>query len=277
MSRKMSAIENLRKQLRKTTKPVEHTKPLHLEKPIKRGVEFKPKLKSPEMEKKANFDDAFAHLLCPITHSLPVFPVLAEDGHIYEKEAIAKWLKHNNRSPLTNKRMGKSLRANQSVAHLIRSIVMCGEVSDEIASAWTEKIASENEKKKQEDEIKTKFNKTKRLAQNGDSDAMYQLAEMYTNNYCDNLNAFDWYLKSHTAGNTNATEALKSLAKTYVNSRSIWEAHIATNLKAISPSESYHINELNKAFDKNTDTLHEDERLRHFVTHIFKTESNDEH
>jgi hypothetical protein len=229
------------------------------------------------MEKKANFDDAFAHLLCPITHALPVFPVLAEDGHIYEKEAIAKWLKDNNRSPLTNKRMGKSLRANRSVEHLMRSIVLSGEISDDIASAWKEKIASENRKKKQEDEIKTKFNKAKQLAQNGDSEAMYQLAEMYTNNYCDSLNAFDWYLKSHTAGNTKATEALKSFNKAYVNSRKTWEAHVAKKLKAISSRESYHINQINKAFDTNTDTLHDDERIRQFIIHIFKTESDDEH
>jgi hypothetical protein len=172
--------------------------------------------------------------------------------------------------------MGKSLRANRSVAKM-RSIVLSGEVSDEIASAWKEKIASENEKKKQEDEIKTRFTMAQRLAQKGDSDAMYELAVIYHYNYYDKLNAFDWYLKSHTAGNTKATEALKSLANAYVNSKSTWEAHVAKNLKAISSRESYHINEINKAFDKNTDTLHDDERIRQFVTHIFKTESDDEH
>ena len=87
--------------------------------------------------------------------------------------------------------MGKSLRANRSVAKM-RSIVLSGEVSDEIASAWKEKIASENEKKKQEDEIKTRFTMAQRLAQKGDSDAMYELAVIYHYNYYDKLNAFDW-------------------------------------------------------------------------------------
>ena len=30
--------------------------------------------------------------VCPILQGLPVVPVIAEDGHIYEKEAIEKWL-----------------------------------------------------------------------------------------------------------------------------------------------------------------------------------------
>jgi hypothetical protein len=39
---------------------------------------------------------------CPITHQLMVDPVLASDGHTYEREAINKWLEKNNTSPMNN-------------------------------------------------------------------------------------------------------------------------------------------------------------------------------
>ena len=41
-------------------------------------------------------------LCCPISHDLMVDPVLINDGHTYEKENIIRWLKTNNKSPLTN-------------------------------------------------------------------------------------------------------------------------------------------------------------------------------
>ena len=37
-------------------------------------------------------DDAFAALVCPITKNLPINPVTAEDGKVYERKAIAEWL-----------------------------------------------------------------------------------------------------------------------------------------------------------------------------------------
>ena len=58
---------------------------------------------------KSAVDEAVAELLCPITHSLPVDPVTAEDGNIYERSAIEEWLKGQQRSPLTNVAMGAKL------------------------------------------------------------------------------------------------------------------------------------------------------------------------
>ena len=31
-------------------------------------------------------------LLCPITQQLPVYPVTAEDGRVYERDAIEEWI-----------------------------------------------------------------------------------------------------------------------------------------------------------------------------------------
>ena len=37
---------------------------------------------------------ALRALQCPITHALPLVPVRAEDGHVYERQNIAEWLEH---------------------------------------------------------------------------------------------------------------------------------------------------------------------------------------
>ena len=37
-------------------------------------------------------DDSFSEFLCPITHELPLDPVTATDGHVYERSAIEQWL-----------------------------------------------------------------------------------------------------------------------------------------------------------------------------------------
>jgi serine/threonine protein kinase len=44
-------------------------------------------------------------LLCPITLELFHDPVLAEDGHTYERQAIVQWIEKNRRSPLTNQEL----------------------------------------------------------------------------------------------------------------------------------------------------------------------------
>lgn len=41
-------------------------------------------------------------LLCPITLALFRNPVLAQDGHTYEREAIVEWIKKDGRSPISN-------------------------------------------------------------------------------------------------------------------------------------------------------------------------------
>ena len=39
--------------------------------------------------------------LCSITGEVFIDPVIAEDGHTYERTAIIDWLKKNSISPLT--------------------------------------------------------------------------------------------------------------------------------------------------------------------------------
>ena len=60
--------------------------------------------------------DAF---VCPITSEVMDWPVVAEDGHSYERAAIAEWLARNARSPLTNAPMGHGLVPNVTLRKAI--------------------------------------------------------------------------------------------------------------------------------------------------------------
>jgi len=41
------------------------------------------------------------NLICPITHKIFQDPVLAGDGHVYERAAIVEWIQANGTSPIT--------------------------------------------------------------------------------------------------------------------------------------------------------------------------------
>ncbi|KAH8061407.1 hypothetical protein JL722_4024 [Aureococcus anophagefferens] len=77
-----------------------------------------------------------SNLQCPITQSLPVRPALAEDGHVYERSAIEKWLQTKSTSPLTGREMGKTLMDSTSTRTLIQSAIENGGVADDAAATW---------------------------------------------------------------------------------------------------------------------------------------------
>ena len=73
---------------------------------------------------------------CPISQALVVDPVMAEDGAIYERDQITKWLSSNNRSPVTNAAMGTRLVAAQNTRSLVESLLESENVDDDAAAAW---------------------------------------------------------------------------------------------------------------------------------------------
>ena len=50
-------------------------------------------------------DQMTAKFRCPITSSIFNQPVVANDGYIYEEEALIKWLKNNVLSPITRQKI----------------------------------------------------------------------------------------------------------------------------------------------------------------------------
>jgi hypothetical protein len=57
---------------------------------------------------------------CPITMELMKDPVMASDGHVYERSAIEEWFRHRNTSPLTNLRIADKKLIS---CHAIRSAI----------------------------------------------------------------------------------------------------------------------------------------------------------
>lgn len=61
--------------------------------------------------------------ICPITYALMREPTVASDGHTYEKGAIEKWLKSNQKSPRTGEPMDVVLIPNLNLKKLITDIL----------------------------------------------------------------------------------------------------------------------------------------------------------
>ena len=53
--------------------------------------------------------------MCPITHERFLDPVIAADGHTYEREAIESWLKEHSNSPVTRMPMDSRLVVNNNM------------------------------------------------------------------------------------------------------------------------------------------------------------------
>ena len=124
---------------------------------------------SPQEKKmRASINDAAADLLCPISQELPVDPVIAEDGQIYERGAIVEWLSRNATSPITRAPMGAKLLPAVPVRNTIGSLIKSGAIEGELAEAWTKKLELAKEVK----EIRAK-------AEGGDGGAMYNIGIYY--------------------------------------------------------------------------------------------------
>ena len=150
---------------------------------------------------KSATEEAFAELVCPITFSLPVDPVTAEDGNVYERSAIEEWLKKQRKSPVTNLAMGTKLLPALRVKNMIRAMVASGALTGDKVDAWKLKL--------EEEEVVAEM---RRKAEAGEGWAMSALGVWYTHGKKglaeDVAKAFEWFKKSHEAGNASGTGAL---------------------------------------------------------------------
>jgi TPR repeat protein len=147
-------------------------------------------------------DEACSEFICPITFALPLDPVTAEDGKVYERGAICEWLAKHRRSPSTNEPMGTKLLPALQVKNMIRTMVKSGAVTGDKTDAWKEKL-------KREEEVES----TRRKAEAGDGWAQHRMGR-----WCftgqndlvpkDHAQAFTWYQKSHDAGWISGTRSL---------------------------------------------------------------------
>ena len=121
---------------------------------------------SPEKKHKVALNAIAEELICPITQELPVEPVLAEDGRIYEKKDLLQWFGTDReaKSPTTGDIIGTTLKPAPQVRNTIEALVKSGAIEGEIAEAWTKKLADE-----------TRVKEMRAKAEGGDEEAMYWL------------------------------------------------------------------------------------------------------
>ena len=148
-----------------------------------------------EKKQKVALTTIAKEFVCPITQELPIQPVTAEDGKIYEETAIRKWFAaklENNESPTspaTGAEIGPKLLPAPQARNTIEALVESGAIEGEIAEAWKEKLADETGVK----ELRAK-------AEGGDGDAMCALGGFYEfGDYGlaqDDVQARAWYARS---------------------------------------------------------------------------------
>ena len=133
-------------------------------------------------------------LTCPITLELPLDPVMAEDGVIYERSAMEQHLQNSDKSPVKNIRMGNSLIESHQVKSMIESLVEnASEQEQGLVNSYKERLAQQ----KIIDDLVAQ-------AQAGDVQVMIQVGE----NYYEGKNGFDlhqergfhWYHKAADEG-----------------------------------------------------------------------------
>ena len=90
-------------------------------------------------------DETVDEFICALTYELPLDPVTAEDGKIYERAAITEWLKKHKKSPLTNEEMGTKLLPAHQVKNMIEKLVRSGAISGDKAEGWQKRVKEQDE------------------------------------------------------------------------------------------------------------------------------------
>ena len=148
-------------------------------------------------------------LICPITLELPIDPVMALDGRVYERSAITKCFvgKDKALSPMTNQLIPTQLFPAPQHKNLIEKLIEDGVITGESADCWKRRATK-------------KPKRTSRLmqkAKDGDIPSMMLLSRYYTRGSGgfekDANQAHQWTEKAHQAGFADATAILgKQLA-----------------------------------------------------------------
>ena len=134
---------------------------------------------------------------CMISDELPVDPVVAEDGNIYERSAIETWLADHDTSPATNEQMGKHLIASVRIKNAIEGMVdnfqEGTEEEEELVTHWKQR----NEEIRKKKELLEK-------AEQGNVDAMETVGACYAGGLRgfeqDQEKAFKWDKKAADGG-----------------------------------------------------------------------------
>jgi len=71
-----------------------------------------------------NLDLSIDLFVCPLSHEIFNDPVVAEDGHLYERSAIDEWLTGNESSPITREPIGNKLVESYTIKNIIEAMLI---------------------------------------------------------------------------------------------------------------------------------------------------------
>ena len=123
----------------------------------KRALEERDEADANAEKKQKTLTTIAKEVICPITHELPIKPVTAEDGKIYEEKAIREWFSKKDgdpTSPSTGAVIGTKLFPAPQARNTIEALIESGAIAGELAEAWTEKLELEEEVKEMLDQDK---------------------------------------------------------------------------------------------------------------------------
>ena len=159
-------------------------------------------------------DEVAEEFLCPITQELPLDPVTAEDGRVYERAAIEDWLNRNAgpvKSPVTNEVIGRKLLPAVQIRNSIKNMVKSGAISGSKADAWKQRLEDEGH-----------VAAVRRRAEDGNAYAMSQMGFWYRDGQkglaVDKQQAFTW---SKRAADLGHAVAMTSCGVAYWNARGV--------------------------------------------------------
>jgi hypothetical protein len=116
---------------------------------------------------------------CSITHDVMVDPVIASDGHTYERTAIESWIKKTARSPMTQEALtSRRLTPNHFVKALIHAYME--KAPPEVKAAWSRNLVDVATSRKELDaDHLFQTGKLVEAAELGHADAQAKLAMQF--------------------------------------------------------------------------------------------------
>ncbi len=97
-----------------------------------------------EPDQKPSFGET-SNFICPFSGQIMTDPVIASDGHSYERNEFTKWLlSHNNTSPVTKQRLSS---ATVNPNHTLKKAILSYQAQLEKVKNWQNKISDIQEER----------------------------------------------------------------------------------------------------------------------------------
>jgi TPR repeat protein len=150
-------------------------------------------------------------LICPITLELPLDPVTAEDGLVYDRVAIERYFKTKAgsgqvASPITKELIGTKLLTAVKHKNTIETLIETEAITGPLVATWKKKVAEKEE-----------IDKLLKKARDGDGMAMYLVGLGYYESQHgltqDMEKAYFWMKKAHEKGVIAATTTMSMMLR----------------------------------------------------------------